>query len=340
MWRILPNANAGICNARSVFRSISSRRCSSTSKVALRSHFSIRFLILVAVLITGGDSRQANAQSPSNTQQPISILHEALLDSVWGKPVFSKVRQRISIFDKQMSGVGEYLRSGSGRGLLRFQLRFSAHDQLYSLLQICDGQRLLTIENNGDTTTRAEVDLSRVRSPLAFSNKSKADPVTSMYLAIGGQAETLRKLCQQYEWYAARNAKIGETPVWVLSGRLISKPPQIHALAETDKSLFADDKSVLVPTRAEVAIGTAESDFPFWLYSMVQTRSSSDSAASSHTMKVITEWPDPAPLPDDRLTPDLFHAPTSTGEPFSDETPLYLPPKVSRSATHLPAINR
>ena len=95
---------------------------------------------------------------------------------------------------------------------LHFMLRFSAQEQLNTLLQVGDGQRLLTIEDIGDEKRRSEIDLGRIRPPLMLTQQSVANPVNSLYLAIGGQAEVLRKLCQQYEWIGVQEAKLAGFP--------------------------------------------------------------------------------------------------------------------------------
>ncbi|MCA9126137.1 MAG: hypothetical protein KDB22_03590 [Planctomycetales bacterium] len=285
----------------------------------------------------------AAGQSPAATtlrpgDDAASILQLSLLDSVWGRPVYSKVRQSISIFDKQMSGIGHYVRGGRGSGKLKFELRFSAHDHLNTLLQVCDGQRLLTIEDNGQQRTRVEVDLARIQAPLSRNYDSVTDPIVSMYLAVGGQAEVLRKLCQMYQWTYVRNGKVEKTPVWLLSGSLRTEPPQQRSLAEVDIRLFDENKSGLLPTHVEASIGTSDSEFPFWLHRLVQTRGPAEPSPSgrSFSIRVLTEWATPVAMTPDQLTSDIFHAPPAAGEQFSDETSRYLPPQPAFQA-QLPA---
>ncbi|MEZ6082136.1 MAG: hypothetical protein R3C56_42615 [Pirellulaceae bacterium] len=133
-----------------------------------------------------------------------------------------------------------------------------AGDQINTLLQVSDGQRLLSIEAIGDVRRRTEVDLGKVRPRLVLTNESLRDPVVAMYLAIGGQAETLRKIYQKYDWVTVREGKLGDIPVWWLGGRVPPIPVNIRSIAEVDNLMFVENNSGLLPTHIEIAIGKAD----------------------------------------------------------------------------------
>ncbi len=269
------------------------------------------------------------------------ILHQSILQSVWGPPAYCVVRQSVHIFGKQLNGVGKYVRGGQGSGKLKFDLRMPAGDQINTLLQVSDGQRLLSIEAIGDVRRRTEVDLGKVRPRLVFTNDSLRDPVTAMYLAIGGQAETLRKIYQKYDWVSVREGKLGQTDVWWLSGRVPPGPVNVRSVAEVDNLMFADNNSGLLPTRIEIAIGKANAELPFWLYQMEQGRAAEELSpiARSEKLRIVTEWATPVVLTPEQMPPTLFEPPSSN-EPLFDETERYLPPAPQVAAAPGPEVTR
>ncbi|MCA9134504.1 MAG: hypothetical protein KDA45_15145, partial [Planctomycetales bacterium] len=274
-----------------------------------------------------GDGPQPIPLSAPPSEVATQILHQAILQSVWGPPAYCAVRQSVQVFGKQLRGVGTYFRGGQGSGKLRFSLRLPAADQLNTLLQVSDGQRLLSIESIGETRRRTEIDLGKVRPRLILTNDSLRDPIVAMYLAIGGQAEALRKLYQQYGWVAVREGQLGEIDVWWLSGQLPPQPPRLRSVALADDQLFQENGSGLLPTKVQLAIGKQNSALPFWLYQVEQTRTLEElsPAGRSTQLRIITEWAEPMVLEAGQLTPQLFEPPSSN-EPLFDETSRYLPP--------------
>ncbi|MCC7335544.1 MAG: hypothetical protein IT422_10620 [Pirellulaceae bacterium] len=277
------------------------------------------------------------AATHSARQVAAQILQQSILQSVWGPPAYCVVRQSVTLFDKQLNGVGKYVRGGQGSGKLKFDLRMPAGDQINTLLQVSDGQRLLSIEAIGDVRRRTEVDLGKVRPRLVLTNESLRDPVVAMYLAIGGQAETLRKIYQKYDWVSVREGKLGDIPVWWLGGRVPPIPVNIRSIAEVDNLMFVENNSGLLPTHIEIAIGKADAPLPFWLYQMEQGRASDELSplARSEKLRIVTEWATPIVLTADQM-PDSLFDPPSSNEPLFDETDRYLPPATSVAAAPTP----
>ncbi len=263
----------------------------------------------------------------SSREVAAQILQQSILQSVWGPPAYCVVRQSVNIFGKQLNGVGKYVRGGRGSGKLKFDLRMPAGDQINTLLQVSDGQRLLSIEAIGDVRKRTEVDLGKVRPRLVFTNESLRDPVVAMYLAIGGQAEMLRKIYQKYDWISVREGKLGDIPVWWLKGCVPPEPVNVRSVAEVDNIMFAENHSGLLPTRIEIAVGRADAELPYWLYQMEQGRIAEDlsPSARSEQMHIVTEWATPILLTAEQMPSSLFEPPSSN-EPLFDDTDRYLPP--------------
>lgn len=259
------------------------------------------------------------------------VMHLALHEAVWGQPAFCTVRQQIEVYKHNISGFGKFVRMGKGSGKLKLSLQFPAGDSMNSLLQISDGQRLHTIEDIGGIRRRTIVDLDKVRQRLIINNTSILDPTVSMYLAIGGQAEAIRKLCQQYEWNEIRQGQHESVDVWMLGGQLASVPPQVRAHAPTDSALQSPNQSGLLPTKVRVIVGKATEGavFPYWLYQVEQFRSEEEVTQLNHrsNLHLITEWAGPQPLTQS-VGPEFFEA-TSNNEPFYEETEQYLPPPLN-----------
>lgn len=294
------------------------------------------------------DANAAVISSPAGSSPDYSsheiaqrILQQSILQSVWGPPVHCVVRQSIHLYGKQLSGIGDYVRGGLGSGKLKYSMRMAAGDQLNSLLQVSDGQRLLSIESIGNVQRRTEIDLGKVRRPLVVTSDSIRDPVIAMYLAIGGQAELLRKIYQQYHWEVVREGELSQAEVWWLAGRLPPPPDQTRPTAFTDNQLMYDNNSGLLPTRIEVAVGKGNAAVPFWLYQIVQQRTAAELSpqARAEDIQILTEWSAPTLLTNVPIPPSMFELPSSNEQLF-DETDKYLPPdiKLASFPTSSPAL--
>lgn len=277
-------------------------------------------------------SQSVDAQTPN--EMASLILHWALHEAVWGPPAACTVRQQIEIFGHRLNGFGKYVRGGQGSGKLKLILQFPAGDSMNSLFQVSDGQRFHSVEDIGGKRKRTVVDLDKVRKRLGFlTNDSLNDPVVAMYLAVGGQAEEIRKICQQYSWYDVQIGKKEEREVWIISGKLTKEPPAIRALAKTDKILFSE--TGLTPTDIRVYIGKSkesDDDLPFWLYRVEHRRTDSSSESQ---LQLVTEWAQPTRPPESALGPEFFQA-QPNNEPIFEETEDYLPPPMNVAQTNLP----
>lgn len=282
----------------------------------------------------------ANSSAGKSTPAPIPaqrspeelatrILHIALHQSVWGPPAKCEVRQQIHLYGKEINCFGRFIRAGQGSGKLNLKMEFPAADTMNRLLQISDGQRLQTVENLSGQRKRTIIDLVKVRDGLVINSQSLYDPTIAMYLAIGGQAESLRKLCQQYEWYAVRSSKYDDKSVWLLSGRLATNPPQVRAIAPTDLRLQAEVQSGLLPTEVRVAIGKIGPDeaLPYWLYQVEHRRQAiQNGAGEGDSLRLITEWARPQPVELSQIEGAAYFELATTNEPLFEETDDYQPP--------------
>lgn len=260
------------------------------------------------------------------------ILHRTLLESVWGPPTMCDVRQSIQIVDKKRSSFGKYVRSGKGLGRMRMTLQVPAADQMNSLLQVSDGELLTTFESIGTHAMMTQIDLGKVRERLSITNETLQDPVVAMYLAIGGQAEVLRKICQKYDWTKVTEAQLGDQKVWWIRGISTADPVGPVAKATVDIRLFDQVAPMAIWPNVKLAIGHVDSKHPFWLYQL-ETWSDGDADGRGKAY-VMTEWDAPVQLKPQQLTQDLFQLSTDKSvSEVRDETKLYLPPTSNNVAT-------
>ncbi|MEZ6082137.1 MAG: hypothetical protein R3C56_42620 [Pirellulaceae bacterium] len=72
------------------------------------------------------------AATHSARQVAAQILQQSILQSVWGPPAYCVVRQSVTLFDKQLNGVGKYVRGGQGSGKLKFDLHARRRSNQYA----------------------------------------------------------------------------------------------------------------------------------------------------------------------------------------------------------------
>ena len=197
MWSRLPNTIA--CNAAAA-----GQRC-AVLKRRKPMQYALPIVYLGLICLQSSFALAQVLPTPIPATAPpqeigVNILHQSLHEAVWGQPIACDVRQTIEVYDRKMTGFGKYVRGGRGSGKIRMSLQLPAGDQMNSLLQVSDGELLYSMETIGGISKRTRVDLAKVRERLTITTEWLNDPVTAMYLAIGGQAELLRKLCKQYHW--------------------------------------------------------------------------------------------------------------------------------------------
>lgn len=284
-------------------------------------------------------SPQPIMANPAPREVGQRIVHKTLHEAVWGLPMMCEVRQSIQIADKKRSSFGKYVRSGKGLGKMRMTLQVPAADQMNSLFQVSDGDLLTTFESIGNHSMMSQIDLLKVQERLRITPETYKDPVIAMYLAIGGQAEVLRKVCQKYDWTKVTDGQLGDQKVWWIRGIASAEPVGPVAKALVDVRLFEKTDANVFWPNVKLAIGQVDSKAPFWLY-QVETWSDGDADGKGKAY-VMTEWDSPIQLKPQQLTPDLFQS--SRDQSISevrDETKIYLPPASSNMAVQPQQLHR
>ncbi len=262
--------------------------------------------------------------TPAANETGTLLVHNALRQAVWGPPMSCKIRQRTTLFDKQLVSYGSYAHAGQGTGQLKMHVRLATEKRINTLLEVSDGRVMYSTQHIGETVQRSRVDLNRIREYLGpITTASLEDPVIAMYLAVGGQAELLRKLAQQYRWTHVQAGQLGNVDVWLLTGELATEPAALRAAAEIDQLLLHPSNSKLLPTKVQIALGKGN-PFPLWLYQVGQAREVClDGTKSNTRLSMFLEFTEPELLKN--APPELFQSDTSE-ETIVEETRRYLPP--------------
>lgn len=296
---------------------------------------------------TASGQRPAGSGKPStvevttaNQERATLLVLNALRQSVWGPPVSCRIGQSIKLFGRQLTGFGQYAHAGQGSGKMKMSIRFAAGDQLNSFHQVSDGRLIYTYHLIGETSERSRVNLERVRDCLGIvTHAHLEDPIIAMYLAIGGQPEVLRKLCQQYRWIEVQPGKIDDANVWWLTGELASAPASTRALAEIDTLLLKSNISGLMPQHVRIALGRGD-PMPLWLYRVEQSCSKPMlSVGDSYPLVAVMEFSEPQIVTNMPIEMFQDENAESNVVPLNDETNKYLPP-TPVTAQRMPILNR
>lgn len=232
-------------------------------KSSLVSSTGLALAIVLCVVSTDFAAAQTppvNATKEQATKEQLQIdPNQLLLDSVkrvvWGPSLSCEVKQETNMFNQKQIGIGRYSHSGKGEGQLELGIRFStSRSQLY-YEQISDGRILWSWANDGLPPRRVYLD--RVRDSLGtLPHNPQDDAVTSLYLAIGGQAGLLRSLYHRYRWYQIFAGFIDDQPCWEIMGTLRqqSSPPAPMAHAPYDLRPLSAPVNELVPTDARIRL--------------------------------------------------------------------------------------
>ena len=281
---------------------------------------------------TPAASTSNSARHLSQTDQATIILQRALLNAVWGTPVHCKIHQEITAAGETIRGTGIYARGGLGE--MKLVLQAVAGNSQNRLEQVSDGRRLRVVMRINGDEYGSHVDLTRIHKYLGgFTQEDFTDPKVALHLAIGGQNEKLRGLCQIYEWTSVKATTYQqpessqETDVWELTGIRTLKDGKLNGVLEgtapIDAGLVASDGAQAAPDAVKIIVARG-GPLPFWLYSVEETRTA-PSDLSGNKLHARIDYFDPiiAKMPPGTFSAEDF---ASSAGSDSDETAKYQPP--------------
>ncbi|MCC6508050.1 MAG: hypothetical protein IT423_03020 [Pirellulaceae bacterium] len=288
---------------------------------------------VVPIQNSGGNT--AAQRHLSQADQAAIILKSALLSGVWGPPAHCAIRKEIEILGRTIRGTGKYARGSVGE--MKLALKVVAGNHQNSLDQVSDGRTLRVLYRLDGKEDGSHIDLVRVSEYLGrFTEQDRTDPLVALHLAIGGQNEKLRALCQQYKWTSVTGGKYTQpghtetTDVWWLEGHRSFDEPVLRGTAKIDAMLASADSAQLAPNLVSLAIGRG-GPMPFWLYHVKETRQVKEKTVGSHEFVVKMDYYDPTLA---EMPPGMFNAEdyASSAGTDVDETPKYTPPNRDPSA--------
>jgi hypothetical protein len=208
-----------------------------------------------------GDASIARGTPPS----PTLVLRSAMSTLERHQTVVARLRFRIDLLGQRLTGSGSYLQGPAASRLSRFEANLQAGDQLCSLQQVCDGQRLWTRRQLLDNPTLTCVDLSRVLEAAEQSSPAPDTAVTN--LALGGLPLLLRSLDGAFQFDRATHGQRNSLKTLALRGRW--KPSMLALLLPDQAAAIqgggaADLTRLLPQVPDEVVLHLGQEDlFPY-----------------------------------------------------------------------------
>jgi hypothetical protein len=130
----------------------------------------------------------------------------------------AKIRHRIDLEGRTLTGTGDYAQQGRGEDRafhLSLQLRTKLHAT--SLEHVCDGQQLWLFETIDGQDRLTLVDVARLHRGRL---KSQAPPLSPhMWLSLGGLPKLVLSLKDSFQFGDVVQGRLDDLPVWSVEGR-------------------------------------------------------------------------------------------------------------------------
>ena len=240
----------------------------------------------------------ASAQEPidqSSTEatrtasvDPNQLVLQAVRRAVWGPSMSCRIEQTTNLFGQQMIGLGHCSQAGEGSGQVKMVMRSSSGKSQSTFLQVSDGRLLWSITTDGSPPRRVYLD--RVRQSIGSTASSPQSPLTtSLYLAIGGQAELLRTLYHRYRYIKIFAAQVNGEPVWQLVGTLRTGPLELRAHTLNDDLICTVEPNEFVPTDVRITLvrGTQRDLIPLKIEYFKRTLNKQGELASFEPLSTV-----------------------------------------------------
>lgn len=146
------------------------------------------------------------------------IVAGSLLALDRADPFVAKIRQKVRIGDRVLTGPGRYVQAGAGEAQrYRFESRLECDTESFELLEVCDGLFAWRYRRNAaDPPALTRVDVRRVREKLTDLKASEAD---SAVRYLGGLQRTLWTIREWFRFTAAEAADLDGLSAWRVEGR-------------------------------------------------------------------------------------------------------------------------
>lgn len=193
----------------------------------------LSFALMGAVLVAAGD---ATAEPPAAVEsvygrgtigpgkgaddaagQAERIVSASLAGLARAESIAARLRQRVRIGDRVVTGGGRYVQLGTGEDQ-RFRLESSlkCDTEEFDLLEVCDGVHGWTYRRLGPNPPQLErIDIRRVRDRLEELQVVDRAGVAPY---VGGIQRSLALLREWFRFHTVESATIDDVPVWRIEG--------------------------------------------------------------------------------------------------------------------------
>lgn len=190
------------------------------------------------------------------------IVAGALLALDRADPFVAKVRQKVRIGDRVLTGPGRYVQAGTGEAQrYRFESRLECDTESFELLEVCDGLFAWRYRRNAaDPPGLSRVDVRRVREKL---EDLKAPETDSAVRYLGGLQRTLWTIREWFRFTAAESTELDGLPAWRVDGRwdtekLAAILPELAEAARRPGGILPQELPDGVPASVRLWIGRGD----------------------------------------------------------------------------------
>ncbi|MFV2067104.1 MAG: hypothetical protein ACC645_09005 [Pirellulales bacterium] len=203
----------------------------------MKSKLPIITVVLAAVVCAPLAFAEQAAESEV-TQSGQEMIADAARRLSSQPSVAAKIRQRASLFGRDLVGSGAYrqMRAG-GKMLIRLELKLQVGGEITSLQQVNDGATLWIRRDVGDASTTGYVNLGKLSKASSGASASDAAWPTADAMALGGLQQLLLELHGSFLFGVPVSSQLGAVPVWTLHGQW--KPEMLAAF-------FPDQKEAIL----------------------------------------------------------------------------------------------
>jgi hypothetical protein len=153
--------------------------------------------------------------APGRADDGQSLVATAAANMAAHTSLQARVRQRVSLYGRELSGHGTYQQARLGEHTrLRLELKLPVGDRATSLQQINDGDHLWTRRDSLQQQSVSVVDLRKVRA--AWQETQAAQPASA--LVVGGIAQLLTGLNDSFTFNMPEEGMLGNEPIWIVEG--------------------------------------------------------------------------------------------------------------------------
>lgn len=187
-------------------------------------------LPILACLAATGWMSAVRAQAPAGNAAPAGATTEAasipsgeslvdrVIDAVAAQAsVGAKLRHRVELAGRPLIGTGFYLQQGRGADrAFRWEMDLRTTLSATRHWQVCDGNQLWILQEQGGHTHLSRIDMARLRAARHKSNGSP--PPEPSLLALGGLPKLLIRLQDAFVFDRVSEGGLDDLRVWSIEG--------------------------------------------------------------------------------------------------------------------------